>query len=61
LTPFEEFTRCSMRSLIAVERDLLRQSHLALERLTEKRFGGGDISLGTEQEIDTLAADREKS
>ena len=53
---FEEFTRCSMRCLIAVERDLPRQSILALERPTEKRFGGCDISLGAEKKIDGLSS-----
>jgi hypothetical protein len=52
---FEEFTRRSMRSLIAVERDLPRQSTLALERPPEKRFGGCNIPLGAEQEIDRLS------
>ena len=52
---FEEFTRRSMRSLIAVERDGTRQPTLALERPTEKRFGSRDIPLGAEQEIDSLS------
>jgi hypothetical protein len=52
---FEEFTRRSMRSLIAVARDLPRQSTLALERPPEKRFGGCNIPLGAEQEIDCLS------
>ena len=51
----EEFTGRSMRSLIAVERDLLRQSALALERPAEKRFGCRDVSLGAEQEIHSLS------
>jgi hypothetical protein len=53
---FEDFTRRSMRSLITVERDLLRQSTSALERPPEKRFSGSDISLGTKQEIDRLSS-----
>ena len=44
-----------MRCLVAVERDGARQPALALERQPEKRFGGGDIPLGAEQEIDGLS------
>ncbi len=51
----KEFTRGSVRSLIAIERDLLRQSTLGLERPTEERFGSRNISLGAEQEIDGLS------
>ena len=51
----EDFPRRPMRSLIAVERDLVRQSTLALERPPEKRFGCRDIPLGAEQEIDSLS------
>ena len=51
----EDFPRRPMRSLIAVERDLLRQSTLGLERPTEERFGGRNISLGAEEEIDGLS------
>ncbi|VTZ52005.1 hypothetical protein MPC4_60094 [Methylocella tundrae] len=48
---FEPFTRRSMRSLIAVERDLLRQSTLALERPTENGLAAATSRLA-EQEID---------
>jgi hypothetical protein len=44
-----------MRSLIAIKRDLAGQPTLGLKRSTKKRFGGCDISLGPEQEIDRLA------
>ena len=44
----EEFTRRSTRSLIAVVRDLLRQTTLAVERPTKKRFGGSDVSASAE-------------
>jgi hypothetical protein len=36
----------AMGSLIAIERDLMRQSALAPESAPEERFGGGDVSLG---------------
>jgi site-specific DNA recombinase len=51
----EDFPRRPMRSLIAVEHDGTRQPTLALERPTEKRFGSRDITLGAEQEIDSLS------
>ena len=41
----KDFPRRPMRSLIAVERDLLWQPALALERPPEKRLGGRDIPL----------------
>ena len=41
----EDFTRRTMRSLISVERDFIRQTPVACERPTEKRFRGGYISL----------------
>jgi hypothetical protein len=44
----KDFPRRPMRSLIAVERDLLWQPALALERPPEKRFGGCNIPLGAE-------------
>jgi hypothetical protein len=43
------------RSLIAVERDLMRQSALASESAPEERLGGGDVSFGAQQEIDGLS------
>jgi hypothetical protein len=42
-------------SLISVECDFARQA-LALERSTEKRFGGGDISLGAQQKVHCFPA-----
>ena len=51
----KDFPRRPMRSLIAVERDLLWQPTLALERLPEKRFGGCNIPLGAEQKIHRLS------
>ena len=45
----------AMRSLIAVERDLMRQSALASESAPEERLGGGDVSFGAQQEIDGLS------
>jgi len=51
----EEFPRRPMRSLIAIERDLMRQLALALERTAEERFGRRDITLGAEQEINSLS------
>ena len=51
----KDFPRRPMRSLIAVERDLLWQPTLALERPPEKRFGGCNIPLGAEQKIHRLA------
>jgi hypothetical protein len=51
----ENFPRRPMGCLVAVERDGARQLALALERPPEKRFGGGDIPLGAEQEIDSLS------
>jgi hypothetical protein len=51
----EDFPRSPMGCLVAVERDGARQSALALERSTEKCFGGRDIPLGAEQEIDRLS------
>jgi hypothetical protein len=50
----EDFTRRTMRSLISVERDFMGQAPAACERPTEKRFGGGHISLGAQEEIDGL-------
>jgi hypothetical protein len=44
-----------MERLIAVERDLLWQPALALERPPEKRFGGCNIPLGAEQKIHRLS------
>jgi len=38
----------AMRSLIAVERDLMRQSALASESAPEERLGGGDVSFGAQ-------------
>jgi hypothetical protein len=51
----KDFPRRPMRSLIAVERDLLWQPALALERPPEKRFGGCNIPLGAEQKIHRLS------
>src|SRR5271157_2318329 len=51
----KDFPRRPMRSLIAVERDLLWQPTLALERPPEKRFGGCNIPLGAEQKIHSLS------
>ena len=45
----------AMRSLIAVECDLMRQSALASESAPEERLGGGDVSFGAQQEIDGLS------
>lgn len=47
----EKFTRRTVRSLISVECDFARQASLTRERTTEKRFGGGDISFGAQQEV----------
>jgi hypothetical protein len=51
----EDFPRRPMGCLIAIKRDGARQPALALERPLEKRFGGRDIPLGAEQEIDRLS------
>src|SRR5208283_3198489 len=51
----KDFPRRPMRSLIVVERDLLWQPALALERPPEKRFGGCNIPLGAEQKIHRLS------
>ena len=45
----------AMRSLVTVERDLMRQSTLASESSPEKCLGGRDIPLGAKQKIDCLA------
>ena len=45
----------AMRGLIAIERDLMRQSPLAPERPSEVRLGRGDVSLGAKQNIDGLS------
>ena len=45
----------AMRGLIAIERDLMRQSPLAPERPSEERLGRGDVSLGAKQNIDGLS------
>ena len=45
----------AMRSLIAVERDLMRQSALASESAPEERLCGGDVSFEAQQEIDGLS------
>jgi hypothetical protein len=50
----EDFTRPTMRSLISVEREFMGQAPMARERPTEKRLGGGHISLGAQEEIDGL-------
>jgi NAD(P)-dependent dehydrogenase (short-subunit alcohol dehydrogenase family) len=50
----EDFTRRTMGGLIAVERDFIRQAPVDRDRPTEKRLGGGHISLRTQQEIDGL-------
>jgi len=51
----ESLCRPAMRRLIAVERDLVWQLALALERPSEERLGGGDVPLGAKQEIDGLS------
>ena len=45
----------AMRGLIAIERDLMRQSPLAPERPSEECLGRGDVSLGAKQNIDGLS------
>jgi len=52
---FENVASSSMRGLITVERDLLRQLSLVLECPTKKRFGGSDISPGAKEEIHGLS------
>src|SRR5258708_30458081 len=42
----------AMRGLIAIERDLMRQSALGAESSPEERLGGCDVPLGAQQEID---------
>jgi hypothetical protein len=51
----QNFPGCAMRGLITIERDLIRQSPLALDGLPEECFGGRDISLGAEQEINRFS------
>jgi hypothetical protein len=51
----ESLCRPAMRRLIAVERDLVWQLALALERPSEERLGGGDVPLGAKQEIDGVS------
>src|ERR1700730_17811812 len=51
----ESLCRPAMRRLIAVERDLVWQWALALERASEERLGGGDVPLGAKQEIDGVS------
>ena len=51
----EGLCRPAMRRLIAVERDLVWQLALALERPSEERLGGGDVPLGAKQEIDGVS------
>ena len=51
----KDFPGRPMRWLIAIERDLMWESALALDRPAEKRFGSRDIALGAEQEIDGLS------
>ena len=45
----------AMRGLIAIERDLMRQSGLASERPQEERLGRGDVPFGAKQKIDRLS------
>src|SRR5271163_3350504 len=45
----------AMRGLIAIERDLMRQSALGAESSPEECLGGCDIPLGAQQEIDGLS------
>ncbi len=51
----KDFPRRPMRGLIAIERDLLWQPALALERPPEKRFGRRNIPLGAEQKVYRLS------
>ena len=51
----ESLCRPAMRRLIAVERDLVWQLALALERPSEERLGGGDVPLGAQKKIDGIA------
>ena len=51
----EKLPRRPMRGLVAVKRDGARQSALALERPTEKRFGRRDIPLCAEKKIDCFS------
>ena len=51
----ESLCRPAMRRLIAVERDLVWQLALALERPSEERLGGGDVPLGAQKKIDGLS------
>ena len=44
-----------MRGLIAIERNLLRQSTLAQERPPEEGLGRRDVPFGAQQEIDGLS------
>ena len=44
-----------MRGLIAIERNLLRQSTLAHERPPEEGLGRRDVPFGAQQEIDSLS------
>ena len=45
----------AMRGLIAIERDLMRQSALGAESSPEECLGGCDVPLGAQQEIDGLS------
>jgi hypothetical protein len=51
---FEDFSRRSMRSLISVERDFVRQTASARERTTAKLLGGSHVAVGAQEEIDCL-------
>src|SRR5260370_5161845 len=51
----ESLFGCAMRSLIAIERDLMRQLPLAPESPSEERPGGCDVPLGAQQKIDSLS------
>ena len=51
----ENLTGRAMRGLIAIERDLMRQSPLAPESPSEEHLGRGDVSLGAKQNIDGLS------
>jgi hypothetical protein len=51
----ENLTGRAMRGLIAIERDLMRQSPLAPESPSEEHLGRGDVSVGAKQNIDGLS------
>src|ERR1700722_1466135 len=51
----ESLFGCAMRSLIAIERDLMRQLPPAPESPSEERPGGCDVPLGAQQKIDSLS------